>query len=154
MATAATTTTAVEAAAVGTTLFSAQCNASAVLAIDAAMEAVRTIPCGVDGKWKWSGIAAVGTTPICAPYIASVVLVIYTATEAVRTIPRGVDGERKWYGIAAVDTTRGGDDVDGGGICMNTCTVYMYACVHVLKVDSGRGHRQPTNPPPPTPPQP
>ena len=41
---AAAATTAVEAAAVSTTLFCAQCNASAVLVIDAAMEAVRTIP--------------------------------------------------------------------------------------------------------------
>ena len=43
----------------GTKLFCAPRNASSVLVIDAETEAVRTIPCGVDGDGKWRGIAAV-----------------------------------------------------------------------------------------------
>ena len=60
----------------GTTLICAPYIASLVLVIDTATEAVRTIPCGVDGERKWYGIAAVGTTLFCAQCNASSALVI------------------------------------------------------------------------------
>ena len=46
-------------------------NAVFNVTIDAETETVRTIPCGVEGRYKWIGIAAVGTKLYCAPCAAS-----------------------------------------------------------------------------------
>ena len=93
-------------AAVGTTLYCAPSEASAVLKIDTKMDKTELIDCHLgilDGSSKWSGIAAVGTKLYCAPLNASSILVIDTATEPneVSHIPC-VEGRWKWRGIAAV----------------------------------------------------
>ena len=69
-------------AAVGSKLYCAPCNASAVLVIDSETDRTHTIPCGAEGHSKWNGIAAVGTKLFCAPCNSSYVLVIDTEGEA------------------------------------------------------------------------
>ena len=55
----------------------------------------RPFECGVEGDWKWYGIAVVDRKLYCVPYHASVVLVIDADTKELRTIECGVEGEYK-----------------------------------------------------------
>eukprot|EP00531_Pseudo-nitzschia_arenysensis_P000412 CAMPEP_0116121882 /NCGR_PEP_ID=MMETSP0329-20121206/3927_1 /TAXON_ID=697910 /ORGANISM="Pseudo-nitzschia arenysensis, Strain B593" /LENGTH=1003 /DNA_ID=CAMNT_0003615711 /DNA_START=25 /DNA_END=3036 /DNA_ORIENTATION=- len=59
-----------------------------------------TIPCGVEGDWKWQGMALYRTKLFCAPANANDILVINADTKETRTIPCGVEGRFKWSGIA------------------------------------------------------